>query len=347
MVTFTSGKLTYQAVIANLHLLDYDRYIKLSDAIKAADHASVLLQFDGILAEGFENVHFISGLASHFRNLLVAKEPSTLELMDVPHAVRQEYQRQAAGFPVPFLVHGITICTRAEAACRTALNARLTVELALLQLCTNASALEAEKKNPERIEQSPAQNPPAAEHKPSPASAPDANLEKPPIQAEPVPAPGAAANKANLFAPPPAKLNVAPSRTEVKANTAGILTDRENPYTPEDFKSAWISFAGQMNLQGKTALATLMQNTELQHLDGFVVRFSVPGSLQLELINEVRSDMMMFLRQQLANDKVQLDIEVIKVETEKKPYTNAEKFKWMAQQNPDLENLRRQLDLDI
>jgi DNA polymerase-3 subunit gamma/tau len=301
------------------------------------------LQFDGILAEGFENIHFISGLASHFRNLLVSKEPSTLELMDVPMAVRQDYQRQAQVFPANFLIQAIGLCTRTEASCRTALNARLMVELALLQLCSNAPASEAEKKKSERIDSSPSVQNPADSVSPAPPVAPDAKKETP-VQEAPAAAPE---KKANLFAPPPGMLNVASAQKDAQAMVRGRMTDQENPYTEEAFRKVWLEFAAQMNKDGKTALATLMQNAELSHKDGFVVAFSVGSALQLEWFNEVRSDMMIFLRQQLSNDKINFQIEVIRVETEHKPYTNAEKFRWMAKQNPDLENLRKQLDLDI
>jgi len=345
MVTFTSGQLTYKAVIANLHLLDYERYILLCDSLLAGDHAAVLMQFDGILSEGFENLHFISGLASHFRNLMVSKEASTLDLMDVPVSVRQDYIRQAQAFSIHFLVQAIALCTRTEASCRSALNARLMVELALLQLCLNASALEAEKKKPERVEEATPQNNPANSDARVLQSEPIAKTEQTPV-IPPKPE-TESEKKSNRFGPPPGVLNVPIATRDLNAPARGKLTDQENAYTADAFKSAWFEFAASMNKEGKSALATLMQNAELQHLEGFIVSFSVNSSLQLEWFNEVRSDMLIFLRKQLANDKINLQIEVNRVETEHKPYTNAEKFKWMAKQNPDLENLRKQLDLDV
>jgi len=345
MVTFTSGQLTYKSVIANLHLLDYERYISLCDSMIAGDHSSVLLQFDGILAEGFENIHFVGGLASHFRNLLVSREPSTLELMDVPVNVRQEYQRQAQLFPINFLIHAIGICTRAEASCRSALNARLNIELALLQLCANASAIEAEKKKPERIEGSPTVDSPAAGVDKAPAVAPDAKQEAP--EQAPAAPQVVQEKKASLFAPPPGMLKEAMANKDASTAVRGKIIEQENPFTEEAFRAVWLDYAAEMNKSGKSALSTVMQNAELKHGSDFIFSFSVGSALQVEWFNEVRTEMLIFLRTKLANDKINFQIDINKVETEHKPYTNAEKFKWMAKQNPNLENLRKQLDLEI
>ena len=92
IVSFSNKNVTYKAVIDNLNILDYDYYFKVTDALLAEDIAITLLTFDEILTNGFDGNHFIIGLASHFRNLLVCKDEVTLKLLEVSEGIRQKYQ---------------------------------------------------------------------------------------------------------------------------------------------------------------------------------------------------------------------------------------------------------------
>lgn len=141
IVSFSNKNVTYQAVIDNLNILDYDYYFKLTDAILTEDAAQSLLLFNEILNHGFDGSHFVAGLSSHFRNLLVAKEPSTLKLLEVSDSIRQKYLQQAQKASPGFLLSALNISNQCEINYKTSKNQRLQVELSLLKTCHIAHAI--------------------------------------------------------------------------------------------------------------------------------------------------------------------------------------------------------------
>ncbi|MGB3105817.1 DNA polymerase III subunit gamma/tau [Sphingobacterium siyangense] len=141
IVSFSNKNVTYQAVIDNLNILDYDYYFKLTDAILTEDAAQTLLIFNEILNHGFDGSHFIAGLSAHFRNLLVAKEPTTLKLLEVSDSIRQKYLQQSQKASPGFLLSALNISNQCEINYKTSKNQRLQVELSLLKTCHIASAI--------------------------------------------------------------------------------------------------------------------------------------------------------------------------------------------------------------
>lgn len=141
IVSFSNKNVTYQAVIDNLNILDYDYYFKLTDAILREDAAQTLLIFNEILNHGFDGSHFIAGLSAHFRNLLVAKEPTTLKLLEVSDSIRQKYLQQSQKASPGFLLSALNISNQCEINYKTSKNQRLQVELSLLKTCHIASAI--------------------------------------------------------------------------------------------------------------------------------------------------------------------------------------------------------------
>jgi DNA polymerase-3 subunit gamma/tau len=135
IVSFSSKNVDYKSVIDNLNILDYDYYFKLTDAILSEDVANALLLFDEILSNGFDGNHFITGLASHFRNLLVCKDASTLKLLEVSEGIRQKYTIQSQLAPLSFLISALNISNQCDLNYKTSKNQRLQVELTLIKLC--------------------------------------------------------------------------------------------------------------------------------------------------------------------------------------------------------------------
>jgi len=145
LVSFSDRNLSYQAVIDNLNVLDYDYYFKLTQAILEEDSARCLLLFDEILANGFDGSHFISGLASHFRNLLVAKDIQTIKLLEVSKTIRERYLNQAEKTSQGLLLSAMNIANQCEIQYKTSKNQRLQVELALLKMCHISAAVQLSK----------------------------------------------------------------------------------------------------------------------------------------------------------------------------------------------------------
>ena len=134
VVSFTGGNITYKSVIDNLNVLDYEYYFRLTDCFLENKVSDALLLFNDILNKGFDGSHFITGLSSHFRDLLVGKDPVTLPLLEVGASIRQRYQEQAQKCPLPFLYRAMKLCNECDLNYRISKNKRLLVELTLIQV---------------------------------------------------------------------------------------------------------------------------------------------------------------------------------------------------------------------
>jgi DNA polymerase-3 subunit gamma/tau len=146
IVTFSSdNNITYQNTIKNLHILDYDYYFKVTDALLAENVADNLLIFDEILRNGFDGHNFIVGLAEHFRNLMVCKDAVTVKLLQVSENIEKKYLEQAAKASISFLMTALHIANQNDMQYKSSKNHRLHVEMALMKLAHINAALNLSK----------------------------------------------------------------------------------------------------------------------------------------------------------------------------------------------------------
>ncbi len=145
IVTFAGNNITYQHVVENLNVLDYDYYFHIVDYAKKEDIPSTLMLYNDIMEKGFDGHNFIVGLAAHFRNLLVCKDVRTASLLEVGEMTEQRYVQQAKEVESPLILRALMILSKTDVDYKSAKNQRLLVEMALMQLCSLKS--EAEKKN--------------------------------------------------------------------------------------------------------------------------------------------------------------------------------------------------------
>jgi len=136
VVSFSGKNLTRQAVTENLNVLDYETYFKATDLILKNNIPQLLIEFNNILAKGFDGHHFISGLASHFRDLMVCKNEETITLLEVGELTKAKYLEQSKKSPYHFLVKGIELANDCDLKYKTSRNQRLLVELCLMQLAS-------------------------------------------------------------------------------------------------------------------------------------------------------------------------------------------------------------------
>ncbi len=134
VVSFTNGHITYQSVIENLNVLDYEYYFRLTDCFLEHKITECMLIFNDVLKKGFDGNHFITGLTSHFRDLLVSRDAATLELLEVGASIREKYQQQAAKCSPQFLIRGMKLCNDCDLNYRLSKNKRLLIELTLIQV---------------------------------------------------------------------------------------------------------------------------------------------------------------------------------------------------------------------
>ena len=134
VVSFCQGNITYQSVIKNLNVLDYEYYFRLTDYLLQGDVANSLLLLNDVLNKGFDAGNFIIGLGSHFRDLLVSKDAATVSLMEVGANIRERYKNQAQRAPIPFIYKAMKLCCDCELNYRNARNKRFLIECTLIQL---------------------------------------------------------------------------------------------------------------------------------------------------------------------------------------------------------------------
>lgn len=145
IVSFCGTNLTYKDVIENLNVLDYDFYFRITDAMNSGNISQALLVYNEILEKGFDGHNFIVGLAEHFRNLLVGKDPETISLLQVGKSTSEKYAAQSAAVDASVLLYGLKITAKCDLQYKGSKNKRLLVELCLMQLCSLPEALEKKK----------------------------------------------------------------------------------------------------------------------------------------------------------------------------------------------------------
>ena len=141
LVSFTSSNLTYANVVENLHVLDQDYFFKVSDYIVKGEISSVLLLLNSIIDKGFDGQHFIIGLGMHFRNLMISRDESTIDLMDTSDNIKSRYREEAPKYSVFFLIKSLDLNNNCDLSYRTSNNKRLLIELSLMQMCGLANAV--------------------------------------------------------------------------------------------------------------------------------------------------------------------------------------------------------------
>ncbi len=140
VVSFSeNSNITYQGVIDNLNILDYENYFKLTNAFLNNDTSKALLIFDEILNKGFDTHNFINGLSRHFRDLLVCKSENTIQLLEVGQTIKEKYKEQATNCTDDFIFKALEVTADADVSYRLSKNQRLHIELSLVKICNLSS----------------------------------------------------------------------------------------------------------------------------------------------------------------------------------------------------------------
>ena len=362
---YAEGHLTYRKVIEDLNVLDYDYYFKIVDQMLGKNIPAVMLTLNEILSKGFAANHFISGFASHLRDLLVSRDAQTLPLLEVSETVRTRYSEQAAKCRPQFLYRALRICNDCDLNYRTSSNKRLLVELTLIQvaqavddeagcglgptkilkplfaaIAPAAAAPQAPKAQPAATTQ---QRPAAT---PAAATAPSATL--------PV------ANTQNTAAAQhhmrPVSLSISATKMQQRrkqANSANldqarrIVINEVQPFEWKDLSYQWYRFAMELP-QEQNAIAGRMKNMRPQLMDNFVVEVPVENDQVLMLMNSIRDDLVCYLRMGLHNGKVDVRFRIIQAEEAKKrAYTRQEQLAAMLEKSPGLTVLKNTLNLEL
>lgn len=373
----TARKISYEDVIENLNVLDYDYYFQMTDALLAEDAAAILNLFDQILRKGFEPDVFINGLAEHLRNILVCKDEATLALLETGESLRERYRRQATLASASFLLTTLNLCNDCDINFKMARNKRLHVEMALLKMCYMGRALKG------NAVQTPA-NMPVAEKKTPDVTKGD---EQPPTEANATPPdgngypePSTVNRQPSTVTEPetPAAGNAQPlSRSEMIELASGlrrglkkaeVISLRLDAYE----EAVAVEEAEKAALESRLTLENALTEWKAyaESLESNLVRLAMTGAeLRLEeklltvTVNSatnrshVQNEMMRLLdtlRRRLHDPslKIQVETDTSKEESQnaarpQRPPTAKEKLDKMKEANPLVDDLLKKFDLKI
>ena len=362
IISFCGDKLTYQAVIQNLNILDYDYYFKVTDALYNSDIPWALNEFNEILNNGFDGHHFINGLGMHFRNLLVAKDSNTLSLLEVGDSIKARYLEQSQSWQQQHLLKALELCNKVDLNYKMSKNQRLLVEITLMQICgVKEDNTTVEKKTfVVKLKQS-------NEVK----TAVTKEIQEQKVVATPTILPKVEENESvEIDLPKTSKkaIKIVNFKDNIQKKTISINPNsetekqdeekdnsvvqdekrNEQAFSQEDLNEKWEQYANEKENFGKYNLLSVLRDKKAILKENFNVCITLDNKVQEEVINDEKTKLLGYLKSQLENDNISLTVEVTPLkEEEMKAYTAEDKFKKMVKKNPDLLNLKDKFDLEI
>lgn len=358
MVSFSGKDITYQSVIENLNVLDYDYYFRIVDDLLQGNTTDILLVVNDIINKGFEPQHFINGMGSHLRSLLLSKDKATVPLLEVSEQLRQRYVDQSSRCPLPFLVKALDINNQCDIDYRGATNKRLHLEVNLMKMCSTFQTLTAPNPKETSLPENPRNDvkPQTQQTQPTQSSAtqPTQTRPVPPIPPTPQPAP----QPPTPTPPTPAEPHNAPrprprggSSTISIANSLEEAAKKEeieptwdSPFTQEQLENSWYDFVNKYKKISPNFAAGLGKYKP-QLKNGNEIHFNV-DNLLFESDNEGMTALRSHLKNTLHNNQYQLCPELMEKPAEIEAYTDKEKFEKLAQAHPELRRLQIELKLE-
>lgn len=350
IVSFSDKQVTYQSVITNLNVLDADYFFKISDAIHQGDVASVLVMFDEILGHGFDGSHFIGGLASHFRDLLVSKAPATVKLLEVSEQIRQRYLEQASAISSGMLLSALNIANQCEIHYKSSKNPRLQVELALMKMCHIRSALKLSKLPIASAEKKVAGGAETAPEKKKPEPVGEAPVPAPAPASSPPPAPKPAAaswNQAKLTGGLDLNNLGTGSQNEESKEPVLISGNEFEPIQMDALLKEWHALADRYKAANKINIFTLLTAHPPRLVGENQIEMVIENTIQRDLLVVEKPDMVNALRQKLRNYAINIQEVLQDNPITRKPYTAQEKYQAMIQKNEILDQLRQDFNLGL
>ena len=374
VVSFSGTNLTRQAVTENLNVLDYDVYFKITDLLLENNIPQLLLEYNGVLDQGFDGHHFISGLASHFRDLLVAKDPATVRLLEVGDAAKKLYLQQAEKSNIGFLFQAIDLANDCDLKYKTSKNQRLLVEIALMKLAS--ITFDGQKKKPDRyiipashfiahtIEEK--LDVPEKIIQKSIETATDVSMvaEK---SSQYIIKDGVKIEDESTKTVKPKELllkntkrrNSALSLSSIKRNKIEedkikskqkTFEDTEelpkDPFSEEKFLEVWYAYIETLHENGEKIFASILK-ADTPKVENTLVLVTYPNQMMKAELIKVKSKALKHLRKELNNYSIDFKISVDEENEKKFAYTPQEKYDLLKSKNKAIIKLRKTFNLEL
>ena len=351
VISFSGKNLTREAVTENLNVLDYETYFNMTGLLVDNKIPNVLVAFNNILSKGFEGHHFINGLASHFRDLLVAKDKATLELLEVGDNTKKKYLEQATKCSISFLMQSIDKANQCDLSYRASKNQRLLVELTLMQIAS--ITFDGEKKKPANYI-----IPATFFQALSPAIKEIAKPILKQIQQPKVEEIKGEKTKEKIIAPVLKNIERRPSSLSLKsvhqkkiekksAKEENYDNHPKDVFLKKDLLQFWKEYHQILLKKGENNLASVIISSEPDLSENFVIKLLLPNQLMADSFRKGKPKLLRFLRENLNNYGITINTSVDKTIEKKFAYTPQEKFDKLKEKNPALIKLKDVFKLDL
>ncbi|GFZ94669.1 hypothetical protein GCM10011531_28020 [Aquaticitalea lipolytica] len=360
VVSFSGKNLTRQAVTENLNVLDYETYFTSTDLILENKIPELLVQFNDTLSKGFDGHHYIAGLASHFRDLMVCQNEQTIELLEVGDETKTKYQEQAKKASYNFLLKGIELANDCDLKYKSSKNQRLLVELTLMQLAS--ITFDGEKKNSKHYI-IPASYFRAKGIKPIAVSIPKKDKTDTKPIGEQVTETKVPSDATLVHEPTPVidlkndthrtsglSLKSIKAKKEHQIRQMEVVIDPNDlpkeEFTEAQFMKAWRAYIKSLNVNGEKIMASILE-MDTPKLQGTSIGLEFPNeTLKIEL-ERAQFPLMEYLRKTLKNFDISLNIIVNEEAAKQYVFTPIEKYQKLKEKNPNIELLKKTFGLDI
>lgn len=381
--SYTRGNLTYQGVLENLNVLDYDYYFRVTDAFLSKNIVDCLLIFNEVLNKGFEGNAFVVGLNSHFRDLLVSKDDATLGLLETTASIRDRYKQQAQNCTNKFIFRAMKICRDCEINFRASKNKRLLVELALIEVA-QATDEDVERPSGQSKKLKPifkdVAKPQASASKQHQAVVKENNINY--SDSKSVSQPVKATAQSPVHQAPSGVLDQfkqvgkrkipvvsmdkmgGVSIRKLKNDNAAALADSSSNPRPQsvekkviqrnsapvavgDLNYQWQSFINKMPIDLK-ALAVRMRAIRIELIeDTFQFEIVVDNEFAANEFKAIKNDLEAALQKALNNDYLEMLVRVSEPDENVRPYSKVERYQLMCEMNPALVELKNVFGLEF
>ena len=364
--SFCQGNITYEKVIEDLNVLDAENYFQIIDLAVANKVSDIMVLLNNVINKGFDGGLLIQGLAKHVRNVLMAKDPQTLPLLEVSDQQRQRYQEQAKRCETRFLYQALKLMNQCDINYRQSSNKRLLVELTLIEIAqiTQPDDDASAGRRPRRlktlfknlIRQSQPQNAtpqvvaakPVVSAKPNTTSKPT-HAESPSSQPKPSAPAGPAMKIGGIgFSWNNLRNQGKPSKMKIIPGSVSATVEQQTDaaFSQEDLELQWMAMCNRMpkELYG---IATRMKNMNPVIIELPRIEVTVDNALIKQEMDDFRGRIVNTLKQSLQNAKITLDIRVAEHQDQAKILSRREQFELMSKENPAIEKLRQAFDLEL
>ena len=350
IVSLSGKNITYRDVLENLNVLDYEYYFKTIDGALKGDISSVLLTFNEVLSKGFDGYNFITGLNSHFRDLLVSKDEATLRLLEATRSVRERYLRQTAECTIDFLYKALDIGSYCDINYRNSKNPRLHAELSLIRLCRIVAENGGEPEKKKQV------------------------IKLPGKEESEIPVP----SKSEIIRQSEEKDKGIKGREDKHApveekplrtfSIKDIITDTEKPeenkppgevqpssdretgkteFNEDTFITAWNDFIESIRGDG-ARIASMFRSVKPTLEDDHIIRIHFSNIAQKDIFTEnYKQKLLSWIKGRFVEEDIDIETSVDLSETNETPYTDEQKLNYLQTRYPIMKDFKKTFNLDF